>query len=750
LIWLVSSCALLLAQGPQITSVSPAAGGGAALCPGDQASVKGANLNGVTVTVGGKPAYVLDSTASGLLIQIPVDAPVGPTTITAGGSSPFNITLNQFAPAVPVNPNAGLANAATLYHLPAQDPVTASYPASPNEQLALVAFGLGPTRPAIPTGKSASDASAFTNTQPSVQVGGKPAKVIVAFAYPGQIAAYAVVFTMPADAAAGNSPLSLTIGGATSNAVSVPVVSNGPLVSQVVNAGSYIPAGLPNSAIAQGAIFVIKGAGMGPSAIAIAPAAFQNTTLAGTSVNVTVAGTSVGALLYYTSAGQIAALLPSNTPTGTGTLTVTYNGQTSSSAPITVVGSNAGIFTVTSDGQGAGIVTYADYSLVSAARSANCGGVYTACGAANPGDVLIIWATGLGPVNGSDAGGAGLGGDMTGLPLTVWLGGVQAPVAYRGRSGCCIGEDQVVITVPNNVATGCAVPLAIQIGNFISNNVVVPVANGSRTCTPANPGLTRDNVLQLSGNTPVTYGSFELTRNDNYPGFAEVGKATFGRVTVDPAYQPFIASYIDGPPPGTCLVSNNLTSGLKPPFQSQTGLDAGGQLSITGPNGSKSIAGAGGAFKGTLSPNGTYLAPGGYTLGVSGGADVPAFTTNFTIPALPTMTTPTPDSANAVAVTRSAGFNVTWAGGSSNSFVSLNGSSATDSTLSNGAAYQCTVLTSAGSFSVPPYVLLALPAGNFGGMYFRPSAIPASFSGTALNLASISARYEYFTPLSLK
>ena len=130
-------------------------------------------------------------------------------------------------------------------------------------------------------------------------------------------------------------------------------------------------------------------------------------------------------------------------------------------------------------------------------------------------------------------------------------------------------------------------PLAIQIGNFISNHVVVAVANGSRTCTPANPGLTRDNVVQLSGNGPVTYGSFELDRNDNYPGFSEVGKATFGRVSIDPAYQPFVASYVDAPPPGTCLVSNSLTTGLKAPFQSQTGLDAGGQFSITGPNGSK-------------------------------------------------------------------------------------------------------------------------------------------------------------------
>ena len=116
---------------------------------------------------------------------------------------------------------------------------------------------------------------------------------------------------------------------------------------------------------------------------------------------------------------------------------------------------------------------------------APCGGPNTTCGAANPGDTLILWATGLGPVNGSDASGAGLGVPMPNIPLTLWLGGVQASVTYQGRSGCCIGEDQIVFTVPPNVPMGCAVPLAVQIGNEISNYTVMPVApKGSRTCTP--------------------------------------------------------------------------------------------------------------------------------------------------------------------------------------------------------------------------------------------------------------------------
>jgi len=81
--------------------------------------------------------------------------------------------------------------------------------------------------------------------------------------------------------------------------------------------------------------------------------------------------------------------------------------------------------------------------------------------------VLIIWTTGLGPISeGSDASGAGLGVNMTSIPLTIWLGNVQVTAACQGRSGCCIGEDQIVFSVPANAPTACAVPLSVQNPQF--------------------------------------------------------------------------------------------------------------------------------------------------------------------------------------------------------------------------------------------------------------------------------------------
>src|SRR5262249_10493485 len=152
----------------------------------------------------------------------------------------------------------------------------------------------------------------------------------------------------------------------------------------------------------------------------------------GTSAKITIGSTTTSMLMYYTSATQVAGLLPSNTPIGAGTVTVTYNGTTSPPAPINVVKSNAGIFTTPSGGSGAAVVTFADYSVVTSFPVNPCGGPNTSCGAANPKDVLILWVTGLGPVNAPDSSGP-QPGNMANLPLKLLIGGVEAPVTYQGR-----------------------------------------------------------------------------------------------------------------------------------------------------------------------------------------------------------------------------------------------------------------------------------------------------------------------------
>ena len=167
----------------------------------------------------------------------------------------------------------------------------------------------------------------------------------------------------------------------------------------VRNAASYTLPGLPNAGIAQGSLFIVFGQNMGPAKI-VQVSSFPLPTsagLAGTSIQITINGTSVDAIMLYTLATQVAAVLPSSTPIGTGTMTVTYNGQTSAAAPITVVKSTFGIFAVNQSGTG--------QAVLQNVNSATDRPFNSLTQSAQPGQVMILWGTGLGPVTGNEAAG---------------------------------------------------------------------------------------------------------------------------------------------------------------------------------------------------------------------------------------------------------------------------------------------------------------------------------------------------------
>lgn len=551
-----------------------------------------------------------------------------------------------------------------------------------------------------------------------------------------------------------------------------------PVINNVFNAASNVVQGLPNSGLAQGSIFVVQGDNMGPVTLDTATAPFQSPNLDGTTVSVMVGSTTVNALMYYTSAGQVAALLPSNTPTGSGTLTVTYQGNASSTFTVNVVQNNIGLFTIPQNGQGAAIATYPDYSLVSAepgtgapgspadtcpaSGQPNCVGADTYTGAALPGDVITLWATGLGPVSGSDASGAGLGQAIN-TPLTLWIGGVQVPssnVSYQGRSGCCIGEDQIQFTMPSNTPTGCAVPVVLQLGTLLSNTTLMPIGTSSRSCTPSNAAFTGAMVSALTTATgPITLGTVQLGRqiaavNSSGVFYQDYGIAAFGQYSVNYNQQstlPTVVTSLDSPPVGTCIAfPANSSTGPNPALLTALGGADPGSLSVTGPGGAPlAMTDKGGTpqtYEAVFSATGTYFSGGQYTFSASGGRDISKFSTGFDIVA-PAPTWPNPNQASLLTsgVTRANGLTITWTPGSAaaNYNVYLSGVSFTaTATASPGAAFQCIVPASAGTFTIPPSVLLALPSGGYAEVDFKPALLPGSFTAPGLNLGFLSFSYQ--------
>lgn len=494
------------------------------------------------------------------------------------------------------------------------------------------------------------------------------------------------------------------------------------------NGASYTIAGLPNSGIAQGSIFVVFGDNLGPANIVQVSSFPLPTTegLAGTSVRVTVGGTTVNAIMLYTLKAQVAAVLPSNTPLGAGTVTVTFNGANSNAAPITVVRSSFGSFTRNQGGTGPSIV---QNFIAQDNQPFN-----TLVESARPGQVVTLWGTGIGPVTGNEAA-SPLPGNLTSINARLFVGGREAAIQYRGRSGCCVGIDQIVFTVPADV-NGCYVPVSLQTDNVVSNFTSLSVAPNGGACS--DPGGFTPAELEagrLSGTMRI--GSVSLAKSNikqTIPGLGNVeiksdsGAGAFFTYNFDALLAQ--SSSASTATPGACSVSTyRISSGGAPPPPVQlVGLNAGAAINVSGPTGAKQMMPTpnfAGFYSGTFSqtiPFGPsepdYLVPGAYSInngsGGSGANSVGPFTVNYTVPA----GTVWSNEAAVSTVNRAQGQVITWTGGDPSGFTYIAGSSINTANTA-GATFICIERTSAGTFTVPASILLALPpSGSTAGVSF--------------------------------
>lgn len=526
------------------------------------------------------------------------------------------------------------------------------------------------------------------------------------------------------------------------------VVSAAPVITDVQNAASNIPTGLPNAGIAQGAMFVVKGSGLGPASVVVATSFPLTTALGNTGVKVTVGGQTRDAIMYYTLDRQVAAILPSSTPTGTGTVTVTYNGETSAAAPITVVDRNVAIYTLDSSGSGPAVATFAD-SFVGPGN------------AAKSGDIVILWANGLGAVSGDETRAANQA-DMNVPGLEVWVGGRQAEVLFRGRNNCCSSVDTIYVRMPAGLS-GCATPVTIRIGNLVSNTATVPVAASGSVCTPTNPNVSQDDIQRLITKGNFSFGGIGLSRTTvstqgiSIPGLppqpgttvrSEGGSATFARVTTNSAAA--VNSQVDTVSYGACTVFS---------FTGQTAnpvgnigieyLDAGASVSVTGPGGARSMARR--AVGGTIGyfeefPAG-YLAAGNYTIAAPGGPGVNSFSTSIAMPPALEWT----NRAALTTVTRGSGATVNWTGGDPTGYISISGGSFVSLAQNRfvSVTFNCNARVSDRTFTIPPVVLLALPPSGgqtIGGVTIElpgnmsvAAVVSKPFSVSNLDFATVSA-----------
>ncbi len=312
-----------------------------------------------------------------------------------------------------------------------------------------------------------------------------------------------------------------------------------------VNAASLAPFGLPNAPIARGSVFSVFGENLGPTTPQTVSAFPLEATFGGVSLSVTQKGATTQAFPIFVSPTQINVIMPSTVAEGLATLRLTYLTRKSNAITIQIANSAPGIFAISSGGYGPGIVQ----NFVSSSNQP----INSSTAPASPGQTVIIWGTGLGPVSFPDNVAPTAGNVST--PVTVTIGGQPASVQYSGRTPCCSGVDQIVATIPNNVSLGCWVPVTINAGGVVSNSATMAIAAaGAASCSDSG------NPLSALVRTPGTQAYIDVERintveNVNVsPAIAKTMDKLYTRFYTRPNSPYNFDPYMSYPPPGSCLV----------------------------------------------------------------------------------------------------------------------------------------------------------------------------------------------------
>jgi len=499
-----------------------------------------------------------------------------------------------------------------------------------------------------------------------------------------------------------------------------------PTIGAVVNNYSGITAGLPNYGIAPGSIFIIYGSDLSDPV----PLAFQSSlppglplTLNHTSISVTVNGVTTQPAILYAIPTQIAAVLPSTTPAGSGTITVTYNNQPTPATPIQVTASAFGLATLNGAGSGGVIATDLSYHLITPTASAA------------PGQIIVLWGSGLGAdTKNNDRTYPNQQDNLNNA--TVYIGGVSAKVVYAGRSQFP-GVDQIDVTVPEigdalafgdampghdtarassaGFQGGCDIAVAVVAANIVSNFGTLPVNPGNGVCEDAIYGINGSQLESMGSQGTVKGGSITLSQGSQPSSdFAALKPAAESFTTSYQANAVFdsstgAASVSGGSflSLGSCIV---ILGGGSGNGGTSNGLDAG-SIALTGGGISTSLKeqllSVGNYFVQLTTP---LMAGSAYTFTGAGGKDVGPFTVTVTFPNPINWT----NESSTSTVTESQGQLITWTGGAPGTYVYITGASSTSpaSGPSASATFACAIPVADQQFTIPSYVLEALPKAS--------------------------------------
>jgi uncharacterized protein (TIGR03437 family) len=432
----------------------------------------------------------------------------------------------------------------------------------------------------------------------------------------------------------------------------------------VFNSASRIPSGLTGSSLARRSRFTIEG-------IRLANPAAE------TRVRLHHGDRSILLPVISAEPRRINAWVPTGAPPGPATLSVETAAGESLQFPVTVVSTDAGLYTANEKGWGPG------------AR------------AAHSGDILELPGTGFGD---ADA-------------VKVIVGGRTVPGhVTRGDRGL----DRIRFRIPADAPEGCFVPVYAGTADGPRSNVVTIAIGASSGCamptgwpTPADRGRTAGILGVARSSTQFALSQPIITNDEAFAAFFANGWPA------DPS------AVILTPPRGLCTAYSAIY-GANTDFESiaavlthlggNPSLDAGGRLTIAGAGDERSIPQSGAlageywtrlgfedASRRRTLP--LFLNDPQYRITIPGGKQVNAF--SEIVPGVPQVEWTNRDAL--AVVERSRPLRLTWTGAPADATMLLVAASF-DAASTAGQVCYCAAASEAGQFEIPPQMFARFPA----------------------------------------
>jgi uncharacterized protein (TIGR03437 family) len=431
--------------------------------------------------------------------------------------------------------------------------------------------------------------------------------------------------------------------------------------------------------------------------------------------------TAIPVTVTNSVAGAITFVVPAGVPVGGAELLYQIAGQPTQWTTVNVVQSSFAFFTIGPGGPAIAQTVAFNGSLSSVGLTMP----------AQPGQTLLLTGSGLG----------------YGSTVSATIGGVSAPVIYAGPSPTQAGHDEIQLQIPSGISDGCYVPVSFTYNQTTVTTTVSKTSDGSPCKHPwqlsvndmktlDNGGSLTDGVISLSTQLSVVTSNAGSRNESASMSLSQINAGGIaGYFAPPPSGQGCTA-----PVPAGIAVLNGIFAVLSP---NPPVPDIGASVTLQTPTTAITLTGVvDTSYYSTSLPPPTdgpignlpvpVVAGGKWTFQSSGGADLPASSFGFMLPA------PIQFAGGApISVSRNQDQTITWNGAAFDA-------GATVSIVLSGstAIVSCTAPASAGTVTIPASILSGYTGNTIGTLiihlnesgFFLPHAQFQLKNGTTLLL----------------